>query len=161
MSNREYRENQKKQRKEFKKYRKSMWKMFIGFLVAGAAAFVLPEFGLPALNALLKGIIGEYLAGSVTVFTQIALLAGGVIGGVVNAFKAIRAKDEIDKAQDEEENIVDVLINENEDLAKKVEKHEKEKTNVKVETKTNSKTMNYQKSNDSYVEEEEEKRYTK
>ena len=117
MDNKEYRENQKVQRKSFKEYRKHMIRGLMGFGLAIVSISFLPEYVFPHVNNFLKGFMSEYLAGSVTVFTQLACLVGGVASGVINAFKAINDKDTIDKAQDREEEIVEELFEEKDKLA--------------------------------------------
>lgn len=162
MDNKEYRDNQKQQKKAFKKYRKCMWKVLIGFLFAFVAAFALPKTILPWLFGVLKGFLSEYIAGSIVVWTQVISICAGVLTGFVNSIKAIKAKEDIDKYQGLEEDIVDSLIHEKEELEKKVEGLEKENSKVKEETKTNTKINSFRKVNSSYEEEEEKsKSYTR
>ena len=160
MNNKEYRENQKIQRKSFKKYRKCMWKVLIYFFLAVGSVTVLPHILAP-LHEPLSRLFSTLIANSIHVGAQLLVLFGGVLGGVVNAIKANKARWEIDNAQDEEENIVDSLINENEELLKKVDNLEKQKEKVNVEIKTNSKANDFVKNNHEYVEEEKVKKYTK
>ena len=159
MNNKEYLENQKIQRRSFKKYCKHMIKLLISLLFAGASAFVFPSNIFVWLNNLLKGIIGSYLSASITVWTQILCMFGGVLSGIYHAYKASKSKDEIDIAQDEEENFVDRLINENDNLTKKVENLEKEK---EVENKkSNTKSDLIKNNREISYEEEKVKKYTK
>ena len=162
MDNKEYRNNQKEQKNSFKKYRKSMWKVLGGFLFAFLAAFALPQTVFPWLYGILKGFLTEYVAGSIVVWTQIISICAGVLTGFVNSIKAIKAKEDIDKYQGLEEDIVDSLIREKDELQKKVDGLEKENIKVKEETKTNTKTTTYRKVNSSYEEENEKvKSYAK
>ena len=134
--NKEYDKNQKYQRKSFKKYRKYIGRILLWGGIAVASAFILP-YG--ALFTALKGLLGESIASSATFFAQWGIVAAGGIGAVINAIKANRERKEIDNAQDDEENIIDSMVNENEDLKRKVESLEKGKTksideNTKVKT---------------------------
>ena len=162
MDNKEYRDNQKQQRNTFKKYRKHMWKVLIGFLFAFVAAFVLPKTVLPWLFGILKGFLSEYVAGSIIVWIQVISICLGVISGFVNSIKAIKAKEDIDKYQDLEEDIVDALINEKDELLQKVHGLEKENTKIKEESKTNTKTSTLIRVDNSYEEEKEKvKKYVR
>lgn len=123
--NKEYNDNQKKQRKAFKKYRKYIGKILLWGGISVVSTFVLPWNGL--LN-LLNPILGNYIAGSVTFFSQWLLTGAGVLGAVTNAIKANRERKRIDDSQDEEENIIDGMVNENDELKRKVENLEKSKS---------------------------------
>lgn len=133
--NKEYDKNQKYQRKAFKKYRKYICKILLWGAVAVASAFVIPYGGL---FAALKGILGESLAMNATFFAQWGITALGAIGSIVNVIKANRERKKIDNAQDDEENIIDSMVNENDELRRKVEDLEKTKTKS-IEEKTNVK----------------------
>ena len=162
MDNKEYRENQKIQRKEFKKYRKHMWKVIGYLLLAGASAFIFPYNLLVGLNGILKPLIGEYVADSITVLVQMLGMFGGVVGGIVNTYKAAKAKDAVDQAQDDEEEIVNSLIDEKDNLLKKVENLEKEKEKIITESKTVTKTEELTRSSSEYTEEKPKtKKYTR
>lgn len=123
--NKEYEKNQKSQRKSFKNYRKYIKKGIILGAIAVASAFVIPFGGLMTA---LKGVVGESLAMNATFFTQWGLTALGGIGAIVNGIKARNARKNIDNAQDEEENIIDGMVNETDDLKRKVNQLEKTKT---------------------------------
>lgn len=160
MDNREYRENQKIQRKSFNDYRKHMIKVLLGFGIAIASISIFPEYVFPYLNTFLKGFMSDYLAGSLTLFTQLAFLIGGTVSGVVNSFKAVNDKVIIDKAQDREEEIIDKLINENEKLSERVNTLENEKANSI--SKTSSKTNTRRRVINPYEEEQVKvKKYTR
>jgi gas vesicle protein len=125
MTNNEYRDNQRIQKKEFKKYRKAMSKVLFGFILAIVAAFILPETILPTFNTFLKGFFSSYIAGSITVFTQIGLTVIGALTGLVNAFKANKARTKLDEAQEKEEDSVDQIFN-------KIESLTNDNTNLKA-----------------------------
>ena len=130
--NKEYYENQKKQRKSFKNYRKHMIKLLLSSLVGMAAAFALPW------NILFKALLNittEYIAGSITVWAQILLMAYCGIKAVYHTYKAAKEKEIMDELQGSEEDMVDYLINENDKLNKKVDSLEKEKVKTIEETK--------------------------
>ena len=130
--NKEYEKNQNAQRKSFRKYRKYIGKILLWGAVAVASAFIIPYGGM---FSALKGLVGESIAMNATFLTQWGLTAGGVIGSLVNAVKANRERKKIDDAQDEEENIIDGMVNENDDLKRKVDSFEKAKTKSLVENK--------------------------
>lgn len=133
----EYSKNQKYQRKSFKKYRKYIGRILLWGGIAVASAFLIPYGGL---FAALKGLLGEYVASSVTFLTQWGLVAAGGIGSIINAIKANRERKKIDDAQDDEEKIIDSMINENDELKRKVENLEKSKTKT-LEANTKVKVM--------------------
>ena len=139
MTNNEYRDNQRIKKKEFKKYRKAMSKLVFGVILTLVAAFVLPETILPAFNTFLKGFLTPYIAGSITVFTQIGLTIAGALTTVVNAFKATKARTKLDEAQDKEEETVEkifdkieALTNDNTNLKEKVSSLQKELKNANI-----------------------------
>ncbi len=158
MNNLEYNKNQKEQKKSFKKYRKYMGKILLWGGIALASAFIAP-YGL--MLGALKPLIGESLAMNATFFTQWGIAAFGALRAGINAAKAHHERKKIDDAQDEQEDIVDSMINENDNLKRKVENLEKQK--VKEEDKSYEKTNNnLVKSNQGIdYDEEEEKKHTK
>ena len=153
MENKEYKENQKVQRKEFKKYRKHMIKMVVSLLFAVASAFIFPEHVFGFVFQFLKKFISEYLAGSIVFWAQVLCMSGGVLGGIYHAFKASQAKNAVDKAQDEEEDIVDSLITEKDNLLRKVDELSKEKEKIMTENKSYTNTKDYSKTSREFVEE--------
>ena len=157
----EYSKNQKYQRKSFKKYRKYIGRILLWGGIAVASAFILP-YG--ALFTALKGLVGEYVAGSATFFAQWGLTALGGIGAVVNTIKANRERKKIDNAQDDEENIIDSMVNENDKLKRKIENLEKSKTkDLDHEVKIKSMDDKEKTINTHDIEEsiEKEKKYVK
>ncbi len=155
----EYQSNQKKQRKSLKKYRKSILKALLWGGIGIASAFLIPYGGM---FSALKGFIGESIAMNATFFTQWGVALAGVGGAVINGIKAIHERNKIEKAQDEEEDIVDRILNENDNLSKKIDNLEKQKT--KEENKKNTMSNDLTKNNrniDIDYEEEKEKVRTK
>lgn len=124
--------------------------------VAVASAFVIPYGGL---FTALKGLLGESIAINATFFTQWGIAAAGVIGSVINVIKANRERRKIDNAQDDEENIIDSMVNENDELKRKVENLEKSKVktmeeNQKVKSLDDKeKSIHYQEIDNEYEEE--------
>ena len=153
MESKEYRENQKIQRKEFKKYRKYMWRILISILFTVASSFIFPGNLFVWLHNFLSGFLSKFIADSIVVWTQVLCMAGGVIGAVANTIKASNAKNAIDKAQDKEEDIVDSLLDQKDELLKKVDELSKEKEKVVTESKTYTKTEDYSKDSREFVEE--------
>ena len=123
--NNEIRNNQKEQRRSLKKYRKHIGKILLWGGVAVASAFVFPYGGI--FN-LLKGVIGESLAMNAVFFTQWGITGAGLIGGIMNAIKAKHERGKLENAQDEAEDLADGLVNENDELKRKVEELAKDKT---------------------------------
>lgn len=159
MNNKEYQDVHKKERKAFKKYRKHMWKVIISFLIAIAAFTIIPSALVP-LHGLLNSLFSTYIADSIYVWIEVLIFAGGSLSGVINAIKAYNSKEDVEKYQDEEEDIVEGIKNEYDKLLNKVETLEKSKT--KEENKASIKSNNYTKhNNSSYFEIEKEKKYTK
>ena len=157
--NKEYTENQKKQRKSFKEYRKQMLKLLGSTIVGIVTAFAFP--GRPIYEFLQK-FFTDYIAGSITIWTQLIIMGVCGIKAVYHTFKAASEKQNIDNLQDEEENIVDYLVNENDKLNQKINSLEKEKTIVKEIEKTSSKAVsNLRKVNANEEENVKVKKYTK
>ena len=151
MDSKEYYNNQKQQRKSFKNYRKHMLKLLGSSLVGMAAAFAIPWRVL--FNFLLK-FTTEYIAGSVTIWTQIALMAFCGIKAVYHTYKAAKEKVKMDNLQGSEEDMVDSLINENDNLLKKVDSLENEKVKTKEEVKTTTKSYdNFTKTDNAITQE--------
>lgn len=157
MDNKEYRENQKKQKKSLKKYRRHIIKAAIFGGIAIASAFLFPT----GLVGVLKGLLGDYIGGSVAFFTQWGLAGAGIIGATSNVIKANVERNKIEKSQDEEEDIVDCIINENDNLERKVNNLEKQKDKTinKDNTKSNDRVVKID--NSLEYEEENQKKYTK
>lgn len=132
----EYRNNQNAQKKSFKNYRKHIRRIFLWVAIAVLSSFVIP-YG--ALLVALKGIMGSYLATSVTFFIQWGIVVAGCLGGIFNAINADIEKRHFADLQAEEENIFDSLINETYTLKRKVEDLEKSKTKT-IEANTKVKT---------------------
>ena len=128
----EYSKNQKEQRKSFKKYRKYIKRSLLYGAIAIASAFVIPYEGL---YTLLQGYLGESLAASATFFIQWGIAGFSALGSIFNAFNANRERKKIEDTQDEAENIFDSVVNENDELKKKVENLEKTKTKLLEEAK--------------------------
>ena len=124
MDNKEYRNNQKKQKKAFKSFRKYIKRAFVWAGIGVASAFLLPW---SALMPLLKIPFSPLIAGSITFFAQWGITAAGVIGAAINGLKARYAAKTVDKAQQEEENIVDCMVLEGDKLERKVENLSKSK----------------------------------
>lgn len=158
MNSSEYSVNKKKEIKAFKKYRKYIRKIFTWATIAVASAFIIP-YG--SLFTLLKGVVSEYLASSITFIAQWGLATLGGLGTIINAINAYQERKKVEEAQDEEDNIVDVLINENDKLSKQVESLEKEKVKVNNVVKSNTKTNNNLEKNHRNMDNEEERKYTR
>ena len=156
--NKEYKRNQRVQRKSFKKYRKYIGKIFLWGAIAVASAFLIPY---EAMFAAIKGLLGESIAINATFFTQWGIVAGSLLGSVVNAIKANHERRKIDNAQDEEENIIDGMVNEYDKLKSKVDSLEKTKTYNLEENK--AKTFDDKEKEINVIEnvEEKEKKYVK
>ena len=135
--NKEYDRNQKYQRKSFKQYRKYIGRILLWSGIAVASAFIIPY---ESLFTFLKGMLGESIAMNATFLAQWGITAVGGIGAIINTLKANHERRKIDDAQDEEENIIDNMLNENDELKKKVESLEKTKTKT-IEEKTNVKSI--------------------
>ena len=157
MNKKEYLDNQKKQRKAFKEYRKRVVRMFGGFAFALLSFFVLPEYVLAPIHNFLLGLCPASWAAGIdfgTIALQFGLVAGGVVHGVYNGFKAITSKKAVDKAQDEEEaeveGIIDNLEKAEEENAKLKDKNnqlqaelDKYKSEVRTDSITESKRIVY------------------
>ena len=157
MDNKEYSTNQKKQKKSFKKYRKYIGRIFLW----GGIALVSAAFFPVGVATALKGMLGDFLGGSASFFLQWGIAGAGAIGAAVNGIKANSERKKIEIAQDEEEDIVDRIINENDNLTKKVESYEKSINKEKDITESKVKTNgNYVRSSqiDDYEEEAEKTR---
>ncbi len=124
MDNREYRDNQKKQKKAFSGFRKYIKRAFIWAGISVASAFLMPW---SLLMPVLKIPFSPLIAGSITFFAQWGITAVGAIGAVINGLKARHAAKTVDKAQQEEENIVDCMVLEGDKLERKVENLSKSK----------------------------------
>ena len=158
MNNKEYRDNQKTQRTGFKKYRKNMRIVVIALLIALIPFVFTGPFA--ALNTFLDGFLTSFAARSITFWLQFLISAGGILVAAINTIKANIAKNNIDKAQDEEEKIVDTLINEKEKLLQEVEELKKQK--VVVSGNTNQKDYHYQANDNEYsMDNVKVKKYTR
>lgn len=158
MNSSEYSVNKKKERRSFKKYRKCIKKIFLWGGLGVLSAFVFP-YG--TLFTFLKGLVSEYLAGSITFIAQWGLATLGGLGAIINTINAHQERKKIEDAQDMEDDIVDVLVNENDKLTKKVEDLEKQKEKVNTEAKSNTKTNADLEKSSRNIDYEEEKKYTR
>ena len=156
--NKDYEINQKAQKKSFKKYQKYIRRIILWIGLGVVSTFVFPS-GI--IYNFLKGFLSEYIAGSISVWAQILCMGASVVETIVNSFKAVKEKSKINDLQDEEENIIDVIMNENDELKKKVESLEKTKSY------SNQNNLNYQKDkekrqeNNIDYENEKEKKFVK
>lgn len=151
----EYQANQRKQKRTFKKYRKYIGRIFLWAGIGLASALFFP--GAAVMGAL-KGLMGEYLAGSVAFFGQWGIAAAGLVGSVINGIKARHAAKTIDDSQEEEENIVDCMVRDKEHLERKVDNLSK----TKDKKEENVKTANLElvKSNSTITNEKDEEAKT-
>ena len=150
----EYRANQRKQKRTFKKYRKYIGRVFLWAGIGLASALFFPG---GAIMGALKGLMGEYLAGSLAFFGQWGIAAAGLVGSIVNGIKAHNAAKTIDDSQEEEENIVDCMVRDKEQLERKVDNLSK--TKVKEEENVKTAELKIVKGNTSITDDKEVERH--
>lgn len=127
----EYDKKSNKIKEALNKYRESLIKVAIGGIIA-VFGLTIPASVFISLLDKIVVLDGETTV-LIAVLSKVLLMAGGVIGGVYNNIKASLTKNEINKLEDEQQELVLELENEKNIQAEKIQSLKKDLEQIKDE----------------------------
>lgn len=131
MTTDDYRKTKKEKSKALKKYSKAVKTMIISLGIGLLSAFFFPENLFRLLGTGLTKILGESISNLIVVLTEGIGIFGGMGGFIAGAHNASKAKEEMNKLDEKEDDYIYEITKEIESLNKEIESLQKENVNSK------------------------------